>query len=66
MALKEYIIRSEVEGKVNNILKDEGENCGFSIESKLSKKRRPGLRCDTRPNSDGESGTCVNAEGISC
>ena len=26
MALKEYIIRSEVEGKVNNILKDEGEN----------------------------------------
>ena len=26
MALKEYIIRSEVEGKVNNILKDEGES----------------------------------------
>ena len=43
---------------------DEGESCGYNFESNWSKKCKLGLRCDSQPNSDGESGTCVKKEGM--
>lgn len=42
-------------------LADEGEAC-WSNYFTGTKRCKPGLRCDSRPNSDGYSGTCVDAE----